>query len=647
MPAAPPGRTAGIVARGVRGAGWLHLCPLLLLPPLASLLGVDAVLPLVLWLTTAGLLRAGSSLLDRLVIAAMLIAGSATALGLLLSVWPWGLDPVPAAELGLLLLIGGSAATGRRFSLPLRFPARDLVLAVAALGISCFYLRPLIGANTAQRLSGYVTAEDLARHFGLYDSIRNLGGYAFLHSAQNRPILQPGMSAYPQGSHFDLALLDRFLHPGLSTPVAELGQFLLLTTLVCALFVFVVCWAACRVAGPRLGAAAALPLVLGITFYLCAVEGTAMLQNGFLSELFGLTLFSALLALAIRPVDRPREQLLLLSSLLIGISFGYYLWVPVAAAVAVVSLLVHRRSGGARRGRLTLPAVGLVTGVLMVVPVAANWSVVNSAASLDIVGGITPVTRHLLWPLTAVAALLVLLALLRGERTARVTGSALALVGAAAGAVMLYQLHTLGQSSYYYEKMLHQVAVTALVCLGSAGVLLPEAAGATFRDRARTGLLSLAASALVLVGGVYNAQPDGAATTTTAATAKARDYLRGSDDEAAVARLALADARLPAAGGQPVPTLVMATGLRSEFQGNYYASVWLNVLTRTAGQAGSVPSWAFVPVERVQGIPHTLSGQLDTLTGPLRIVSDSPAVAAAVAAYEQSHPDAVLTLDRP
>ena len=575
----------------------------------------------------------------------MLIAGSATALGLLLSVWPWGLDPVPAAELGLLLLLGASAATGRRFSLPLRFPPRDLVLAVAALGATCFYVRPLIGADTAQRLSGYITAEDLARHFGLYDSIRNLGGYAFLHSAQNRAILQPGMSAYPQGSHFDLALLDRFLHPGLSTPVAELGQFLLLTTLVCALFVFVVCWAACRVAGPRLGAAAALPLVLGITFYLCAVEGTAMLQNGFLSELFGLTLFSALLALAIRPVDRPREQLLLLSSLLIGISFSYYLWVPVAAAVAVVSLLVHRHSGGARRSRLTLPAVGLVTGVLMVVPVAANWSVVNSAASLDIVGGITPVTRHLLWPLTALAALLVLLALLRGERAARVTGSALALVGAAAGAVMLYQLHTLGQSSYYYEKMLHQVAVTALVCLGTAGVLLPEAAGTALRDKARAGLFSLAASVLVLVGGVLQ-RPAGRGRLHRrdhqGTELSARLRLRGGSREARPGRRPTPAAR-PEAGTDPgdglraagrVPGQLLRLGLaeRADPHGR-------------PGRLGS--QLGLRPGRTRSGDSAHAVGQLDTLTGPLRIVSDSPAVAQTVAAYERSHPDAVLTLDRP
>lgn len=625
--------------------GWAALLPLSLLPPLAALAGLDAVVPFALWATTAGLLRTGSSLFDRLLLSGLFLAGATTGIGLLLSLWPWGLDPLPVAELGFGLLIAAAAVTGRRFSLPWRLPSRDAVLAAVSAGIVLVYLWPLFGGGTARRLSSYITAEDLARHFGLFDSIRALGGYAFLNTAQNQPVLQAGMSAYPQGSHFVLAAADRFLHPGASTTVGELSPFIALTALVCAAFTITVGWAACRVAGPRLGGAAALPLLLAICGYLIAVEGTSILQNGFLSELFGLTLLAALLAVAIRPVERPREQLLLLAALVVGIAFGYYLWLPVAAAVALVSLLVYRPRVAGRRQPLVLGCAMAGTGALALVPVAANWTVVNSASALNTAGAIIPVNRHLLWPLTAAAALVTLLALVRGERAARVTAAGLLLAGAAAVLVMLYQLRSLGHSSYYFEKMLHQLTVAALVSLGSIGVLLPAAERPTPSRRARSGLLSLAASALVLVTLGYNAQTDPAASTT--ADARLQEYLHGSAREAAVATLVLAKAQATGPGGTPTPTLVLAESLQANYQGNYYATLWLNVLDRTAGRAAQLPSWAFVPVVRVRGIPHTLPGQLDTFSGPLRVLSDKHTVRQAVLTFQRNHPNSVIVIEQP
>ncbi|QMU72741.1 hypothetical protein [Streptacidiphilus sp. P02-A3a] len=626
-------------------AGWATLLPLLLLPPLATLSGLDLVVPFALWITAAGVLRTGSSLFDRLLLSGLFLAGATTGIGLLLSLWPWGLDPLPVGELGFALLIAAAAVTGRRFSLPWRFPSRDAVLAAGSLGIVLVYLWPLLGSGAAQRLSSYITAEDLARHFGLFDSIRTLGGYAFLHSAQNQPVLQAGMSAYPQGSHFVLAVVDRFLHPGTSTTVTELPHFIELTTLVCAAFTITVCWAACRVAGPRLGAAAALPLVLAVGGYLVASEGTSMLQDGFVSELFGLALFAALLAVAIRPVDRPREQLLLMAVLVVGIGFGYYLWLPAAGAVALASLLVHRPRVAERRQSLVLGCAMAATGILALVPVAANWTVVNSASALNTAGGITPVNRHLLWPLVAAAALVTLLALVRGERTARVTAAVLLVAGGVAGLVMLYQLHSLGHSSYYFEKMLHQLVVAALVSLGSVGVLLPAGDRATRSLRAQTGLVSLAASVLVVVTLGYNAQSDHAAS--TSAGSKLQNYLRGSTWEVPVARLVLAKAQVVGFGEQSAPTLVMAESLQANYQGNYYATLWLNVLDRTSGRAAQLSSWAFVPVQRVQGIPHTLAGQLETLSGPLQVLSDNHTVRQTVLTFQRNHPDSAITVEQP
>ncbi|MEY9962298.1 hypothetical protein ABIA33_000319 [Streptacidiphilus sp. MAP12-16] len=637
---APPtpvaGPAPGRAARRRRRPGWLLLSPLLLLPPLATLLGVDAVVPAALLIATAGLLRAGDTLFDRFLLSAALLAGALPAFGLLLSVWPWGLQPLAVGELGVCVLLAAAAATGRQFALPRRFPARDWVLTATAAAVTSFYLRPMLGSGSTARLSKYISAEDLARHFGLFDSIRNLGGYAFLNTRQNVDVLQPGMAAYPQGSHFDLALLDRFLNPGAGTPVSELPHFLMLTTLVCAGFVIAVSWAACRVAGPRLGGAVALPLAVLTSAYLCMVEGTAMLDNGFLSEMFGLGLFAVLLAVAVRPVGRPREQLLLMSALLVGISFSYYLWVPVSGAVVVSSLLVHRRSTLTGRHPLAVLCVGGVTAVLVVVPVAVNWSVVNSSAVLNTAGGIIAVSRHLLIPLVAVVALLSLLAVSRGDRAARVTCLALLWSGLAAFAVLEYQTHTIGHSSYYYEKMLHQLAVAALVGTGSAAVLQPRGTAAA-GNRLWAAVLSVAACGCVLLTAYYNAQGDGSPA--VSAVDRAKGYLYDTSGEDAVARTALREAGATDSSHQPMATLILLDSLKKNYQGNYYATLWVNVLNRTAGKAGQLASWGFVPVERVRDIPHTLPAQLDTLDHSLRVVTDSATVRRDVLAYAGAHPD--------
>ncbi|WP_370148470.1 hypothetical protein [Streptacidiphilus sp. EB129] len=612
------------------------MSPLLLLPPIASLLGADAVVPLALLVGTAGLLRAGDTLFDRLLLSAALVAGALPAFGLLLSVWPWGLQPVAVGELGVCVLLAAGYATGRDFALPRRFPARDLVLTVTAAAVTCFYLWPLLGANSTARLSTYITAEDLARHFELFDSIRHFGSFAFLNTGRNADVLQLGMAAYPQGSHFELALLDRFLNPGAGTPVTELPHFLMLTTLTCAGFVVAVSWAACRVAGPRLGGAVALPLAVLTSAYLCLVEGTAMLDDGFLSEMFGLGLFAVLLAVAVRPVGRPREQLLLLSALLVGISFSYYLWVPVSGAVVLASLLVHRRASLTGRNPLALLCLGGVTAVLTVVPVAANWSVMNSSAALNIPGGIILVNRHLLIPLVALVAVLSLLALAHGERAARVTCLALLASGLAAAAVLAYQTHTIGHSSYYYEKMLHQLTVTALVATGSAAVLRPLGRAAE-GSRMWAPLLSLAACGCVLLTLFYNAQADGSPAVSS--MDRATGYLYGTSGEDAVARTALREAGATDSAHRPIATLILLDSLKQEVQGNYYATLWVNVLNRTSGTAGQLASWGFVPIERVNTVPHTLPAQLETLDHPLLVVTDSATVRRDALAYASTHPD--------
>src|SRR5690348_15203265 len=81
-----------------RRAAWI--VPLLaawVVPLLCQLLRVDWLLPPVLLGVTASLLRGTRFLLDRLVLSFALLFGTACAAGLLISVWPWHMQPVPVA----------------------------------------------------------------------------------------------------------------------------------------------------------------------------------------------------------------------------------------------------------------------------------------------------------------------------------------------------------------------------------------------------------------------------------------------------------------------------------------------------------------------------------------------------------------------
>src|SRR2546421_9279972 len=73
-------------------------------PGTTHLLGIDWLLPPLVLLATASLLRVGRTLLDRLMLALCLLLGGTCAAGLPLSVWPWRLQPRPGAILALTVL---------------------------------------------------------------------------------------------------------------------------------------------------------------------------------------------------------------------------------------------------------------------------------------------------------------------------------------------------------------------------------------------------------------------------------------------------------------------------------------------------------------------------------------------------------------
>src|SRR5437016_1943392 len=121
---------AGITA--LAAAAWL-------LPLAAHALRVDWLILIVAWIGIAALLRAGRLLVDRLVLAGILLAGFLIAAGLLFSVWPWGLEPVPVGGVTLSVVVLGGVVGGRRPRLPKRLVPTDALI-VGAGALSWHYL---------------------------------------------------------------------------------------------------------------------------------------------------------------------------------------------------------------------------------------------------------------------------------------------------------------------------------------------------------------------------------------------------------------------------------------------------------------------------------------------------------------------------
>src|SRR5690348_3226065 len=76
-----------------------------LVPLGTQLLHVDWLLPPLVLLGVASLLRTRGSLLDRLLLALLLLLAATAAAGVVLTIWPWHLQPVPVAGTALSALV--------------------------------------------------------------------------------------------------------------------------------------------------------------------------------------------------------------------------------------------------------------------------------------------------------------------------------------------------------------------------------------------------------------------------------------------------------------------------------------------------------------------------------------------------------------
>lgn len=630
-----PGRRQYALTAAVLCAAWG-------VPALCALAGVTFVLPVLIWLLTASLLRGGRDLMDRLLLALVGLFGATTAAGLLFSVWPWGLDPVPVAGTALTVLAGVAVVTGRRPRLP-RPGLSDLVLTCAAGMAAGVVAWPLLWRGAADRLAILAFLDDFARHFSLFEGIRSGGGYVFVHPDQVSAMVQVEMHRYPQGSHLVYALLDTSLRGDATLgPIrTAIDHYAAMSVAGFFLLALASVWATRWIGGPWLAGWRYLVPVTAIAGYCGFGELVYEFAAGHTSETAGAALAVALVALLSRPLRQVREQLVLLSVLLIGIGFTYYLYLP-AAGLAVLGWLVAYRHRVRPVWRTAL-GCGLVTAVLAsVIPVLGLLA--GQAAALQVGPGLK-ISREFVGAM----ALVVLAGLVspQGRRSPALRGYtwAAGCVVGFSGALYTYQKIRFNVAGYYFEKTMTLTAVVVMVGLAAVAALLPvpqrvrPPASRLARLSGPLPSLFVALAILVSLGQIRGDSPYrsyyGYATTYGAWFAKGSTLSRQPVVNANRAYAAIGNAK-----GSPVMFL-----MPSDRGQSYFSTLYLATLMRNLGTSRPLVPSVF-GVKDPAKLDPVFAKVSSSAELPVRVVIVDQATANALADLERRRPDLHLVVYR-
>lgn len=618
-------------------------------PLVTHRLSLDAVLPVLLVVAAASLLRLGRTLVDRLVIATAGLAGTATVVGLAWSVWPWRLAPVPVAGAAFTSLVLAAAVTGRRPRL--RLPVTWLDGAVVAVGTVTALVAgvPFLRADATGRLALVLSGEDYSRHFAMYDAITHFGGYLFLH-AEARQVIEPLFTVYPSGSHLLAALLDSFLRSGAGPPAAgaAFGHYLGWYVATFAFFAVCLAWATRWVGGVLLRGWWALPCFAGVAVVVAFGDFVTLFVRGYPSEYAGLALFAVAFALLVRPpaAGTSNEHLLVMAALWGGVSFTYYFLLP---PLAMLMLCWAVLAWPALRERwIFAAATAALVGPLSAIPPLLMTSSFTTPANHLLFGGpVVPVSRRTLVVVTLLAAVPLVVPAVRRSRAGRAAAvGVVALVGYAA-TIAVYQFATLGTTSYYFEKALHAVLVGELIALagwgalfvsrrvgeqrGRSGIWHPGAAGSAFAAAAT-------AAAVLTVSGVV-APRAADAVQVPYGLPRPRDGANWGRAFAA-GNLAMAPeayAVTRALRGEPQGTIApVILFWNCDGRGNdFYSSQFANALGRRLDRT------AWTPILRIPRADRgSVAGVLDSLAGrPAKIVTRDRATVSVVRAYAVAHPN--------
>ncbi|WP_344618715.1 hypothetical protein [Dactylosporangium salmoneum] len=578
------------------------------------------VIPPLLLLATASLLRGGRGLLDRLMLATGLLLGATCAAGLVFAYWPWGLHPVAVAGTAATALVLAAARTGRRPQLPR--PRRSDALTVAAAAVVALVAAwPLARAGAAGRLAIALEGEDLARHASVFDAIGRTGGYLFADRARAGTMVYAGMIDYPQGSHLVAALLDGFVRSSdraSGSGTAMLTHYLAYVLGGYALLALALLWAAQWIAAGALTPARRLTLAAALAAACAAGEMLELLRFGYPSQVLGLAEAVLLLALLVRPLARTRDQLLLTAALLAAVGFTYYLYLPPLGLAALIWLATRWRRVARRPVAL---ALATLCGLAAAVPMVRGLLFTDQVSALLTAGQLVLGRAALL----ALAALVATGLLTRRGRHSRIWRRyALVFIPCAANAgVLLAGQHLFGVGSgYYANKALYLVLALLLAGVGAIALHLPPP-GAALRRRS----LPVAVPALLAIVALTGA-------------GRAGPYHPGAGGNWGLAWLQGANAerraqagvllRAVARFGGPAPVIVVGddTGYQS-----YRMTLFLSMLQRTSGAtAGAV--YIHLPMTS----PGRLEASVDAVPGPVRLLALSDAARARAEAVAAGRP---------
>jgi hypothetical protein len=442
-------------------------------PVVLHLVHLDVVMLPLLLVATASLLRSGQALLDRLFLAGIVVLGGLLAAGLVFSMWPWGLQPLAVSWFASATLLVVGVASGRRPEFPRAVNWSDLViLGSGAVAFGTAY-RPVWHLDAGQRLNLTVLNLDRAAHFALYQTVRRLGGYAFLNPQQARvSVRTPAETVYPQGSHFLLAVGNSFVSHGgrvVGGPI-DLARYVDLVFAVYALLVASIVWSVRWVAGNAASE--------WVRFVVCLVAAAFALLGPLAelipwsadAQLFGLVFVVLAGAIAFRPAANRRDHLVLMGALLVGSFYAYNLYGPLVGLALTLGLALHRfpiRTEWKAFTWILVPCLGIA----LVPSVLTVYSRLSLHDQATVAGRHIPLSN---WLLVSVAVLGAI-PLLRRQRQVHMLrrgyASVAIAVAVAVGAFAAYQGLTGHGNSYYLPKMTCAGYVMLLPALGTLGVL--------------------------------------------------------------------------------------------------------------------------------------------------------------------------------
>jgi hypothetical protein len=566
---------------------------------------VPLVVPPLMVVALASLVRIGRTLLDRIMVAGVVALGATAILGLLYSVWPWGLDPLAVSLVGWTGLWCLAVVTRRHPSLP-RPSAPDLAIPVAALSTVLAGAEVVRADGFAGRLALLMIGEDTSRHFAWFRGIADAGSYIFLARDQLADTVIPGSEIYPQGWHLTVALLDGFA--GGSTGQVAADHFLVWSILTQAYLVLATTWLGLVALDRRPGAWH----VLGAAVVSCCLvlggDLFRFLLVGHPAQGLGLALCvagAAVVALSSRdrPGAAPREAMVSLAVVLVGISFAYYVYLP-AFGLLLVGWLWHRRRDVRRAPLLLGLTAAAATALAAVMPLQGLDQAVDSGALATSDNG-SPVVLSLLVRGGIVVAASCVGGTWREPGWRWAAFAALSFLGCGLALALA------GGNGYYVHKIWH-VPVALAAGLVSSLVLDVEVRSGRWRAwRTRVALLAVTASAVVGAGvspwgaGVFTDSNYG----TNALGIWRADYPTWG--AAAPVVLAAHEATPP---GDDVPTWVVHV---EPFTG-YLINLYYQALRDTSG--------SMYDVQYVDTFtePDRLQRQLDAARGRVRLLASSP-----------------------